>query len=1014
MATTQNTFTGNGSTVLFSFTFPYLDSTDILVSVNGTLTTAYTLANATTIQFTTAPANGAAIRIFRVTDDATLAATFYPGSSIRSQDLNENFTQNLYATQESNRDATTAISTANGAVTTANTALSNSTAATSTANTASANASAAVSTANTANSNASAAVSTANTASSNASAAVSTANAAAVDAATAISTANGAVSTANAATSTANTALSNSTAAVSTANTASSNASAAVSTANTASSNASTAVSTANSALSTANTALSNSSTAISTANAASAAVASAVIYQPVVDLTALGLLTPADGDFFELQDSTGADTDPDITGVPGGLVGAPGLTFRLRYDDPPQEFVFLGYFANDSETRYLKFSGGTVTGEILIGSAGSLVFEGATDDAFETTLAVADATADRTLTLPNVTGTLVSTGDTGTVTSTMLLDGTIVNADINASAAIVDTKLATISTAGKVSGTAITSGDIATSGDLEITSTTPIVRLAESDGTATHSQTAIVRNSDQLLLQTRSSTGVLLSNDYLIPADASGATEHQWRIANTEKARLDSAGLTVVNDLTISDKIIHAGDTNTAIRFPAADTVSVETAGSERLRITSAGLVGIGIGISVPTAQLHVANVGTNDSFIVEDSGSDATPFRIDSSGGVFTGSRLVVGAQETYNDGAAAIGIAQLNGGGLNNSRIFSHIHWGGSPRFRHCSTPSTTLGTHTISALSNVIGAHEFYASDGVNFIPSASIQSTVDATPSVGVVPGNLTFSTAPAGTLTERLRIDSSGRLLVGTSSARNIGAGFQAAIGSQLFIEQTSAGLTPATFALNRNDTNGPRVVLGKSRGTALGSNTIVQSGDELGRFDFAGADGTDLETVAAEIKAVVDGTPGANDMPGRLVFSTTADGASSPTERMRINSAGNIITTGTFVDPAITGTILEDVFTITDGAAFEVDPANGSIQLITLGASRTPKATNFAAGESITLMVNDGTAYTLTWTDATWGGGGVIWRGGTAPTLATTGYSVIQFWKVASQVYGASVGDVA
>ena len=119
-------------------------------------------------------------------------------------------------------------------------------------------------------------------------------------------------------------------------------------------------------------------------------------------------------------------------------------------------------------------------------------------------------------------------------------------------------------------------------------------------------------------------------------------------------------------------------------------------------------------------------------------------------------------------------------------------------------------------------------------------------------------------------------------------------------------------------------------------------------------------------------------------------------------------------LTNKTLTDPAITGTILEDVFTITDGAAFEIDPGNGSIQLITLGANRTPKATNFTAGESITLMVNDGTAYTLTWTDATWGSGGVIWKGGTAPTLATTGYSVIQFWKVGSQVYGASVGDVA
>ena len=115
-----------------------------------------------------------------------------------------------------------------------------------------------------------------------------------------------------------------------------------------------------------------------------------------------------------------------------------------------------------------------------------------------------------------------------------------------------------------------------------------------------------------------------------------------------------------------------------------------------------------------------------------------------------------------------------------------------------------------------------------------------------------------------------------------------------------------------------------------------------------------------------------------------------------------------------TLTDPAIIGAILEDIFTITDAAAFEVDPGNGSIQLITLGASRTPKATNFAAGESLLLMVDDGAAYTLTWTDTTWGPSGVIWVGGSAPALATTGYTVIDFWKVGSQVYGARVGSVA
>ena len=124
--------------------------------------------------------------------------------------------------------------------------------------------------------------------------------------------------------------------------------------------------------------------------------------------------------------------------------------------------------------------------------------------------------------------------------------------------------------------------------------------------------------------------------------------------------------------------------------------------------------------------------------------------------------------------------------------------------------------------------------------------------------------------------------------------------------------------------------------------------------------------------------------------------------------------SGTQTLTNKTLTDPAIIGTILEDVYTISDGAAFEIDRGNGSVQLITLGASRTPKATNFANGEAVTLMVNDGTAYTLTWTDATFGGSGVVWKtdGGVAPTLNTTGYTAIVLWKVSTQVYGARVGD--
>lgn len=113
---------------------------------------------------------------------------------------------------------------------------------------------------------------------------------------------------------------------------------------------------------------------------------------------------------------------------------------------------------AYDLANAALAKSGGTVTGNLEIGATGSLSFEGSTADAFETTIAVVDPTADRTITVPNVTGTIVTTGDTGSVTSTMLADGTILDADINAAAAIAGTKInpdfgsQTIKTTGIVS----------------------------------------------------------------------------------------------------------------------------------------------------------------------------------------------------------------------------------------------------------------------------------------------------------------------------------------------------------------------------------------------------------------------------------------------------------------------------------------------------------------------------------------------------------------------------------
>ena len=113
----------------------------------------------------------------------------------------------------------------------------------------------------------------------------------------------------------------------------------------------------------------------------------------------------------------------------------------------------------------------------------------------------------------------------------------------------------------------------------------------------------------------------------------------------------------------------------------------------------------------------------------------------------------------------------------------------------------------------------------------------------------------------------------------------------------------------------------------GKSRGGSYGTQAIVQSGDVVGDNRFYGSDGVGF-IPTAKIEVAIDGTPGVNDMPGRIVFSTTADGASSVSERMRINSSGNVgIGTATTssrlevlggVANSITALGTEDVATVT------------------------------------------------------------------------------------------------
>ena len=117
MATTEHFYTGNNSTTDYSFTFPYLKTADIKVTLDAVATTAYTLPNSTTVRFNTAPGTGVDIHIYRETDVDTAKAVFAAGSSIRAADLNNNEDQALYSLQEAQGQVFKTTNLKDGAVT---------------------------------------------------------------------------------------------------------------------------------------------------------------------------------------------------------------------------------------------------------------------------------------------------------------------------------------------------------------------------------------------------------------------------------------------------------------------------------------------------------------------------------------------------------------------------------------------------------------------------------------------------------------------------------------------------------------------------------------------------------------------------------------------------------------------------------------------------------------------------------------------------------------------------------
>jgi hypothetical protein len=514
--------------------------------------------------------------------------------------------------------------------------------------------------------------------------------------------------------------------------------------------------------------------------------------------------------------------TPSDITADGGGITLKGTTDKTINWIDATDAWTFSEH-VNIVSTKEYRIAGTKVLDATSLGS-------GVTGSSLTSVGTIGTGTWQGTaINKTYLDATLVSTGDTGTVTSTMILDGTIVNADINASAAIVDTKLATIATAGKVSNSATTATNANTASAI-------VLRDASGNFTAGTITAAVTGAASSNVLK----AGDTMTGALVVPL-ASEATP----------------------------SLTFTGDLDTGVFSPGANQLALATNGTARLYIASDGKVGVGA--SEPAVALDISrNTGaglkitdtavTNASWEIRPQIANATKlFRIvDSTASL---DRLVI-------DSSGCVGIG---------------------------STPDASF---RLTINGNSAGV-----APGILFTDSAASPRNF-----AFYINGNKNLVMRDQTAASDRLTIDSSGRLLVGTPTARaNF---FNSTVSAALQVEGTGNDSSSLSIVRNSADVGRAILTLAKTRGGSVGSTTVVQSGDALGSIEFQGSDGTKFVQAAA-IQCEVNGTPGANDMPGRLVFSTTSDSASSPTERMRIDSSGSVLINTASNPFSFTGTII-------------------------------------------------------------------------------------------------------
>jgi len=573
-------------------------------------------------------------------------------------------------------------------------------------------------------------------------------------------------------------------------------------------------------------------------------------------------------------------------------------------------------------QTNKIRKTGGEMSGLLRITSTGSLAFEGSSEDAFETFLSTVNPTdADKTILLPNISGTLITTGDTNTVTSTMV-DASLANANLAANAAIALSKLAPVS-AGQILVGAASTGTITgvtPSGDIALTSAGAFSYVAGSIVNADINASAGISASKIDAASTSQAGCVQLSSATTSTSATKAATSAAVKIAkdaadaaqSTADAAFTSTGGVLTGNITL--------DNQKEVRFREADA-----GGDHYIALKAAAALAGDVTLTLP-------NNSPSAGFVLKAGSSTATDLewadpsdanKLSLSGGTMAGA-INMGANNITNGGTitgtfvgditgnasgtaatvtAAAQSAITSLGTLTSLGVAGNLTVDTNTLHVDATNNRVGIGTTSPNSLLNIHGVFETNAFDDANgqggrvttgglLIGDAYTAGKTTNDDRNAIIWNERGLGIVFGTNNVERMQIDSSGRLLVGTNATT--GANF-GSTPLAIFESSTTNDYGRLGLIYNGADQHASAITFGKSRGTSDGSNTVVQADDQIGSLFFQGADGTDKESRAAAIMAFVDGTPGSNDMPGRLTFLTTADGAASPTERMRITNAGKI-----------------------------------------------------------------------------------------------------------------------